>query len=302
MVWRYNNKYVKGTKKKNLKKGPKWYGPYVVQSITLTGNYYLQHRTKLTENARAYAPHHLKAYIPRNPRIPQYSDDEYEHEDKVILESDKLPDLPPVPEEVPGMSEDESVSSFSQMSICTVETIESKGFNTGDRKLLDVFVSIADCFLQESAMSGDVSRCFNITIVEEECTGPMTPIFFPLSLYYRKQIASKFNLGDALGKLSIEGIVGSTCMKNYVSKHVVGDGNCFFRAIAFLIKGSELSHNIICVNLVAYIVEEANWDHLKQYVPTKYSTGLEYVNNTRMAFFGEWATKVELFTCAQFTG
>ena len=161
---------------------------------------------------------------------------------------------------------------------------------------------MADCFLQESATSGDVSGCFNVTIIEEECTGPMTPIFFPLSLYYRKQIAAKFNLGDTLGKLSIEGIVGSMCMKNYISKHVVCDGNCFFRAIAFLITGSELFHNIICVNSVAYIVKEANWDHLKQYVPTKYSTGLEYVNNTRMAFFAEWATKVELFACAQFTG
>ena len=65
-------------RKKNLKKGPRWYGPYVVKSIMQTGNYYLQHRTKLMENAHAYAPHHLKAYIPRNPRIPQYSDDEYE--------------------------------------------------------------------------------------------------------------------------------------------------------------------------------------------------------------------------------
>ena len=80
MVWRYNNEYVKGTKKKNLKKGPRWYGPYVVQSIMLTGNYYLQHKTKPMENACVYAPHHLKAYIHRNPKIPQYSNDEYELE------------------------------------------------------------------------------------------------------------------------------------------------------------------------------------------------------------------------------
>ena len=66
-------------------------------------------------------PYHLKAYIPRNPRIPQYSDDEHENEDEVILESDKLPDLPHVPEDVLGMSEDESVSSLYQMSICTIE-------------------------------------------------------------------------------------------------------------------------------------------------------------------------------------
>ena len=137
---------------------------------------------------------------------------------------------------------------------------------------------MADGFSQESATSGDVSRCFNITIIEEECTGPTTPIFFPLSLYYRKQIAAKFNLGDPLGKLSIEGIIGSMCTKNYISKHVVGDGNCFFRAIAFLITGSELSYNIIHVNLVAYIVKQVNWDHLKQYAPAKYSTGLEYVH------------------------
>ena len=113
-----------------MKKGPRWYGPYVVQSITLTGNYYLQHRTKLIENACAYAPHHLEAYIPRNTRIPQYSDDEYENEDEIILNSDELPDLPHVPDDVPGMSEDESVGSLSQTSVYTIETIDSKGFNT----------------------------------------------------------------------------------------------------------------------------------------------------------------------------
>ena len=91
LVWRYNNEYAKGTKKKNLRKGPRWYGPYVVQSILVIRNYYLQHRTKLTENVHVYAPHHLKAYIPRNPWIPQCSDDKYEHKDLMTLESDKLP-------------------------------------------------------------------------------------------------------------------------------------------------------------------------------------------------------------------
>ena len=66
------------------------------------GNYYLQHRTKPTENVHAYAPHHLKAYIPRNPRIPQYSNNKYEHKDLMTLESDELPDLPHVPDQVPG--------------------------------------------------------------------------------------------------------------------------------------------------------------------------------------------------------
>ena len=161
----------------------------------------------------------MKANIPRNPRIPQYSDDKYEHEDLMTLESNELPDLPHVPDKVPGMSEDESVRTLSQSS---VETIDSKGFNSGDRKLLDVLVSMADCCSQESAMSGVVSRHFNITIIEEECTGPTTPSFFPLSLYYRKQIAEKFNISDAVGRMSFEGIPGITCMKKLHSKTCCG--------------------------------------------------------------------------------
>ena len=51
-------------------------------------------------------------------------DDEYEHEDPVILESNELPDLPHVPDQVPGMSEDESVRTLSQSSI---EMTDSKG-------------------------------------------------------------------------------------------------------------------------------------------------------------------------------
>ena len=153
-----------------------------------------------------------------------------------------------------------NVGTLSQLS---VETIDSKGFNSGDRKLLDVLVSMADCCLQESAMSGDVSGCFNITIIEEEYTSPTSPIFFPLSLYYRKQIAEKFNISDAIGRVFFEGVPGSMCMKNYIQKHVVGDGNCFFRAISFLITGCDSSHNKIHVHLVAYTVEEVNWDCLK---------------------------------------
>ena len=129
----------------------------------------------------------------------------------------------------------------------------------------------------------------------------ISTLLSPLSLYYRKQIVAKFNLGDATGRVCIEGVPSSMCTKNYIEKHVVGDGNCFFRVISFLITGCDLSHNKICVNLVAYLVEEANWDCLKQYASTKYNSGLEYVNHTRMAFFIEWVTKVELFTCAQFT-
>ena len=92
------------------------------------------------------------------------------------------------------------------------------------------------------------------------------------------------------------------CTTNYVSRNVVGNSNCFFQAIAFLITGSELSHNIICVHLVAYIADGNDWDHLKPYAPTKYHTGLEYVNTTRMSLLGEWVTEVELFTCAQYMG
>ena len=181
------------------------------------------------------------------------------------------------------------IKSVGILSQSSVETIDSKGFNSGDRKLLDILVSMADCCLQESATSGDISGHFNITIIEEECTGPTTPIFFPLSLYYRKQIAEIFNISNAtVGRMSIESTPSITCMKNYIQKHVVGDGNCFFRAISFLITGCDSSRNKICVHLVVYIVEKANWDCLKQYVPTKYKSGLQHVNDIKMAFFGEW--------------
>ena len=56
------------------------------------------------------------------------------------------------------------------------------------------------------------------------------------------------------------------------------------------------------MHLVVYIVVEANWDCLKQYVPTKYKSGLEYVNGMKMAYFSEWVMEIELFVCAQFTG
>ena len=118
-------------------------------------------------------PHHLKAYIPRNLKIPQYSNDEYEPKSnvvesaKLILELDQLPDLPHVHEGIPGMSEDESVSTLSQMSACS---IDSNGLNIRDRNIAEVLTSMGVSDSQESSMSCDISACFSVTIIEEKCT------------------------------------------------------------------------------------------------------------------------------------
>ena len=40
-VWRFNTEYAKGTKKKSLKKGHRWFGPFTFIGVTSTGNYHI---------------------------------------------------------------------------------------------------------------------------------------------------------------------------------------------------------------------------------------------------------------------
>ena len=80
---------------------------------------------------------------------------------------------------------------------------------------------------------------------------PPEPIKFrPLTLFCRKPVG--LQLGVRVGrksglrqvKLPFTG-EGLNCSDNFIEHNILGDRNCFFRTICYLLLGLEVKHNVI---------------------------------------------------------
>ena len=137
---------------------------------------------------------------------------------------------------------------------------------------------------------------------------PPEPIKFrPLSLFYRKPAGLQLgiHIGRKSGlkpvKLSYTG-EGPICSDNFIQHNVLGDGNCFFKAISYLLLGQEVKHDVIGARIIDYIMDPNNFDKLRSYIPQHYPSGEAYIQGEAMADLTTWATEVELFACAQLCG
>ena len=137
---------------------------------------------------------------------------------------------------------------------------------------------------------------------------PPEPIKFrPLSLFCRK--LAGLQLGVHVGKKSGlrpvkltytgEGLI---CSNNFIEHNILGDGNCFFRTISYLLLGQEMKHDVIGARIVDYIMDPNNIDKLRSYIPQHYPSGEAYIQGEAMVDLTTWATEVELFVYAQLSG
>ena len=131
--------------------------------------------------------------------------------------------------------------------------------------------------------------------------------FRPLSLFCRKPAGLQLgvHVGRKSGlrpvKLTYTG-EGLICSDNFIEHNILGDGNCFFRAISYLLLGQEVKHDVIRARIVDYIMHPNNIDKLRSYIPQHYPSGEAYIQGEAMADLTTWATEVELFPCAQLSG
>lgn len=68
-----------------------------------------------------------------------------------------------------------------------------------------------------------------------------------------------------------------------------GDGNCFFRAISFLLTGSEEEHAFVRGLVVSYITTSEFRDRVRKYVP------VGYFKNYRMGTLKTWQLTMKLW-------
>ena len=86
--------------------------------------------------------------------------------------------------------------------------------------------------------------------------------------------------------------MGAPCLK----ENIVGDGNCFFRAVSQAACGTQKHHRKIRLAIVKHL--KANGGIFR----SEYSSMEEYLTVSKMAYVGSWATEVEIQAAADFFG
>ncbi|XP_078794817.1 uncharacterized protein LOC101164028 isoform X2 [Oryzias latipes] len=92
------------------------------------------------------------------------------------------------------------------------------------------------------------------------------------------------------------GLLGPPC----TNEKIIGDGNCYFRAISQAVSGSQNSHRKIRLAIVKQL--ETNPDLYSWVIGREYSSVAEYITKSRMRFVSVWATDVEIQATADLLG
>ncbi|XP_026121918.1 uncharacterized protein LOC113104784, partial [Carassius auratus] len=84
------------------------------------------------------------------------------------------------------------------------------------------------------------------------------------------------------------------------TKSILADGNCFFRAVAFAVSGSEEEHRKVRRAVVTHILQ--NEEKYVQNLRRGYSSVPEYIATSRMKYVGTWATEMEIQAASDLIG
>ena len=123
-----------------------------------------------------------------------------------------------------------------------------------------------------SPMFGDATlEEVDINLLMHGVTPPEPIKFRPLTLFCRKpaglqlgvQVGRKSGLRQVKLAFTGEGLI---CSENFIEHNILGDGNCFFRAISYLLLGQEVKH-VIRARIIEYIMDANNFDKLRSCIP-----------------------------------
>ncbi|XP_073346954.1 uncharacterized protein [Pagrus major] len=120
--------------------------------------------------------------------------------------------------------------------------------------------------------------------------------FNPLRGHVAQALCKQLNVeSEKLDLASTEvGALGAPC-KN---EKIVGDGNCFFRAVSQAVCGTENNHRKI--RLAVY--KQLRASPLAYTLRPEYSSMSDYLSRSRMHCLGSWATEVEIQAAADCLG
>ncbi|XP_014882252.1 uncharacterized protein LOC106943455 [Poecilia latipinna] len=122
--------------------------------------------------------------------------------------------------------------------------------------------------------------------------------FNPLSEDIARSLCGKLNVEfeRANYKSCMVGELGLPC----ATENIVGDGNCFFRALSQAISGNQKSHRKIRLAVVNQLQRNSHlYDSILR---SEYSSISQYIAISRMNYVGAWATELEIQAAADYFG
>ena len=144
----------------------------------------------------------------------------------------------------------------------------------------------------QDGVSGEVQYLCTKTN-EVKFVKPNMFLFVPVSVSWKERKCEELDILICNGKRSKAATYGEWCDNKRVPSslhHIVGDGNCLFRAVSYVVSGSQEYHAKLRRLTIAKM----------QDMGTKFKkiTGqnvTKYVQETKMNQLGVWGTDVEIF-------
>ncbi|XP_062615266.1 uncharacterized protein LOC134277003, partial [Saccostrea cucullata] len=121
--------------------------------------------------------------------------------------------------------------------------------------------------------------------------------FIPLTNDMKKHICQELNIPFISRRNAPE----AQCYRTNITeprfeKEILGDGNCFFRAVSFSLTNSEDFHNIIRKAVCEHMM--GNKELYKSFLKDGIQSVESHISSTQMSQEGTWATEVEIFATA----
>ncbi|XP_062611086.1 uncharacterized protein LOC134272924 [Saccostrea cucullata] len=121
--------------------------------------------------------------------------------------------------------------------------------------------------------------------------------FIPLSTNFKKALCEILNIPfSSIGNSGDVNCFRTNISQPLIEKEIIGDGNCFFRAISFSLANSEDFHYVIRHAVCEHIME--NKELFKPFLRDGVQSVESHLSSTQMSQGGTWATEVEIFATA----
>ncbi|XP_056598318.1 uncharacterized protein LOC130416992 [Triplophysa dalaica] len=123
--------------------------------------------------------------------------------------------------------------------------------------------------------------------------------FSPLTVQQQKSICLKLNMVNIVREQN-DASVADEMAEPCVTKSIVGDGNCFFRAVTYAVSQDETEHRRMRRAVVTHILQ--NESNYTQYLREGHSSVADYISTSRMKYLGVWATELEIQATSDLIG
>ncbi len=185
----------------------------------------------------------------------------------------------------------EFISETATISLQSVDKYESNDLNDQSNDLQCEGVS-------QMELGVACSQSSDVEFISETATVSFQ--FSPLIVQQQKSICLKLNIVHVVKEQNNPNEMVIEMAEPCETKGIIGDGNCFFRALAYSVSGSQQEHRKVRRAIVSHILQ--NEGMYVQFLRQRYSSVAEYIATSRMKFVGTWATEMEIQAASDLIG